>query len=160
VGAYGLAQLEAEFRREEDCLRAVWEARYGLPHPRAHCPSCARERRFYAVGGRRAHACETCRHQLYPTAGTVLQATRLPLLSWFTAVVMVRQGRSARDIHRRAGGSYNAIRRARTTIRDALMGAVAYGVDAAATLGSDATPAAYDRDDFERDLRSLLVRRP
>jgi transposase len=156
---YDLRQMLAEFPAEDDCFRTLWELRFGLPYPQAACPVCARPRRFYALHGRRAFACETCRHQLYPTAGTPLGHTRLPLREWFTTIVMLRGGprpRSAREIHRHTKSSYKAVRRMRVIVHEALMGTVPYGEDAAASLPVQAD-APYSRAEFEQDLRRLIA---
>ena len=154
----------ADFPAEDDCVRALWVARFGSEPPNAACPRCGRSRRFYPVQGRRAYACETCRHHVYLTAASPLQRARLPLRAWFTTVVLVRhQGdpASARDIHRHTGGSYKAVRRMRSVVLEALMGTVAHGEDAAASLpdrhgGEGGAP--YSRRDFDADLRRLLGR--
>lgn len=159
---YDLPQMLAEFPAEDDCVRALWDLRFGLPHPQAVCPACRRPRRFYAVQGRRAFACETCRHQVYPTAGTPLRHTRLPLREWFTTVVLLRAGPrpgSAREIHRHTASSYKAARRMRDVVAHALMGAVPYGEDPAASLPvrhGGRGDAPYSRAEFERDLRQLI----
>jgi hypothetical protein len=36
------------------------------------------------------HQCRSCRHQATHTAGTILEATKLPLTTWFLAFYQVR----------------------------------------------------------------------
>jgi AcrR family transcriptional regulator len=71
---------------EDSCLDWLWRERFSGDGAQATCESCGRERRFHRIRSRRAFGCDSCGHQIYPTAGTVFQRSRAPLSSWFYAV--------------------------------------------------------------------------
>lgn len=53
------------------------------------CAQCRRSAHYYRVKARRAYACEYCGHQLYPTAGTPFNRTRVPLRDWFMVMAQL-----------------------------------------------------------------------
>jgi len=87
VKEYSLARFNAEFPDDDACLEFLFKQRFAnIPH----CPRCgvvAAE--FYRVQGRTCYACVHCRHQLYPTAGTVMHGSRTSLKTWFTAIYLL-----------------------------------------------------------------------
>jgi hypothetical protein len=50
--------------------------------------------------------CNRCRHQTSLTAGTIFEATKLPLTTWFRGIYLITQakkGVSAMELHRHLG---------------------------------------------------------
>lgn len=54
--------------------------------------------------------CQACRHQTSPIAGTVMQGTKLPLMTWFLIYLIsqAKPGLSALALKRHLGVSYPA----------------------------------------------------
>jgi ribosomal protein L37AE/L43A len=97
---------EGEFRErfgtEAACRAALFELRWreGLT-----CPACG-HRGFCALRTRQLLQCNRCKTQVRLTAGTVFQATKLPLTTWFTAIYHLTQskgGISSIELARRLG---------------------------------------------------------
>ncbi len=111
---YTLQQFEADYPDEDACLEALFEKRFG--HLK-WCPHCGCEARFYRVKDRRCYACMDCRHKFYPTAGTVLHRTHIPLKTWFFVIYLFsvsRNGVASREVERLTGIAHgNALRMTR-----------------------------------------------
>jgi len=79
---------------EENCEAALEQARWpdGFRCPRCEC------KEYGLIHGRRhkRYQCRSCRHQATLTAGTILEATKLPLTTWFLAFYLVGQALAAR----------------------------------------------------------------
>src|SRR5688572_28665597 len=97
---------EGEFRErfgtEEACRAALFEMRWraGLT-----CPACG-HRGFCALKTRQLFQCNRCKKQVRLTAGTMFQATKLPLTAWFAAIYHLTQskgGISSIELGRRLG---------------------------------------------------------
>jgi transposase-like protein len=97
---------EGEFRErfgtEEACRAALFEMRWreGLT-----CPACG-HRGFCALKTRQLFQCNRCKKQVRLTAGTMFQATKLPLTTWFAAIYHLTQskgGISSIELARRLG---------------------------------------------------------
>jgi AcrR family transcriptional regulator len=74
---------------DDACLQWLWREQYSADGSRATCEACGRERRFHRLRDRRAFACDSCGHQIYPTAGTIFERSRTPLGTWFRAVLLL-----------------------------------------------------------------------
>ncbi|MCT0232667.1 transposase, partial [Synechococcus sp. CS-1327] len=92
---------------EEKCEAALEHARWsdGFRCPRCEC------QKYGLIGGRRhkRYQCRSCRHQATLTAGTILEATKLPLTTWFLAFYLVGQARtgiSSLALRRHLGVNY------------------------------------------------------
>ncbi len=74
----------AKFATEDACLaelaRRKWPGEF-------ICPRCGHDREHVLVR-RQTRQCLACRHQSSPTAGTVMEHTKLPLAKWFAAVYL------------------------------------------------------------------------
>jgi transposase-like protein len=75
------------------------------------CPRCGGTE-FGLVYGRRhkRYQCRDCRHQATLTAGTIMEATKLPLTTWFQAFYLIGQakkGISSLELSRHLGVAYN-----------------------------------------------------
>src|SRR5207249_4470542 len=89
------------------------------------CPGCEKPSRFYRVKGRSAYSCQFCRHQVYPTAGTIFHKSTTSLQLWFWAIFLMsstRCGISAKQLERETGVTYPTAHRMfkqiRTLLRD------------------------------------------
>jgi ribosomal protein L37AE/L43A len=102
-----LREFQARFGTVEQCRRGLADARW----PRGfECRSCggAEHSRFERLG-RRYWQCAACRTQTSLTAGTLFDASKLPLTVWFLAMYLLTQtktGMSALELHRHLGVSY------------------------------------------------------
>ena len=102
-----LREFQARFGTEEQCRQALLEARwpYGF-----RCPSCeGAEHSCFERHGRSYWQCSACRAQTSLTAGTVFDASKLPLMVWFLGMYLLTQtktGMSALELHRHLGVSY------------------------------------------------------
>ncbi|OIR07141.1 ISXO2-like transposase domain protein [mine drainage metagenome] len=74
------------------------------------CPVCRDDRcATVRAGHRQLWQCYRCRHQTSLIAGTVFEATKLPLTKWFLAIYLVTQSKnaiSALSLRRQIGVSY------------------------------------------------------
>ena len=79
---------------EENCEAALEQARWpeGLRCPRCEC------KEYGLIHGRRhkRYQCRSCRHQATLTAGTTLEAAKLPPTAWFLFFYLVGQALAAR----------------------------------------------------------------
>ena len=69
------------------------------------CPKCG-GRQHCIVGPRSLYQCNACRRQTSLTAGTIFQATKVPLTTWFRAMYHLtqsKQGISSIELGRRLG---------------------------------------------------------
>jgi len=72
------------------------------------------------MSDRRAFACAHCGDHVYPTAGTIFQDTRTPLVSWFYVIylfVTTRHGVSGKELQRQLGVTYKTAYRMGMQIR-------------------------------------------
>src|SRR5687767_3350527 len=53
------------------------------------CPKCERETKFHRIKSRAAYSCQYCRHQVYPTAGTIFHKSTVSLQLWFYAIYLM-----------------------------------------------------------------------
>ena len=105
----GLSMTEflERYGTEEQCVAALEQARWpkGFVCPRCQGTSCSRiETRTHPL-----YQCSACRHQTSLIAGTVMQATKLPLTQWLLAIYLIGQaksGISALTLGRYLGVSY------------------------------------------------------
>jgi ribosomal protein L37AE/L43A len=85
------AAFRERFGTEEACRTALFEMRWreGLA-----CPACG-HRGFCKLTTRELSQCNRCKKQVRLTAGTVFQATKLPLTTWFSAIYHLTQSKGA-----------------------------------------------------------------
>lgn len=98
------AAFRAQYGTEEQCRAALvaWRWPDGF-----RCPRC-QGTRDVEIKARKLYQCCVCRHQASLTAGTIFQATKLPLTTWFTAIYLLTQskkGISSLELARRLGVS-------------------------------------------------------
>ncbi len=96
-----------QYGTEAQCEAAV----IGMRWPEGfRCPTCSDDRYATVRAGRRQlWQCHRCRHQTSLIAGTIFEATKLPLTKWFLAIYLVTQSKnaiSALSLRRQIGVSY------------------------------------------------------
>lgn len=81
------AQFADLYGDEEKCraLITAWRWPDGF-----RCPRCNGSA-YCIVSERRLFQCNACHHQASPTAGTIFDATKLPLTVWFRAMYLITQ---------------------------------------------------------------------
>lgn len=98
-------ELEKRFATDEACREYLFALRWADGFV---CPRCQGRQAWPMQGGR--WLCAGCRHQASVTAGTIFQASHVPLRVWFRAIWQVtsqKQGASAIGVQRSLGlGSY------------------------------------------------------
>jgi transposase len=105
---YTINEFRKEYPTDDVCLDAIFKLRYSaMPC----CPQCQQETTFKRIVGRRCYQCsdKDCQYQLYPTAGTVFEKTRVSLVNWFYVIYLMtstRNGVSAKEIERQIGVTY------------------------------------------------------
>ncbi len=100
-----LAELEARFSTEEDCVEYLFSLRW----PEGFvCPRCSGG--GYWPTKRGLFTCSSCQYQASVKAGTIFERSRLPLVTWFRAIWWVtsqKNGASAKGLQRILGmGGY------------------------------------------------------
>ncbi len=96
-----------QYGSEDQCFDALYSWRW----PKGfECPVCGHDKRC-EVSARRLQQCNRCHHQTSIIAGTIFEASKLPLTIWFQGIYLMTQdkkGISAMQLHRQLGISYNA----------------------------------------------------
>jgi transposase-like protein len=96
-----------EYGTEAQCDAALEQARWPDSF---RCPRCGSAAHGVNQDDRaKRFQCKSCRHQTTLTAGTVMEATKLPLTTWFLAIYLLSQaktGLSALALKRQLGVSY------------------------------------------------------
>jgi transposase-like protein len=106
----GLSLLEFQrlYGSEELCEAALEKARWPDGF---RCPRCKSHEHGLVYGRRlKRYQCRSCGHQATLTAGTIVQATKLPLTSWFLAFYLIGQaktGISSLELSRHLGVKYD-----------------------------------------------------
>lgn len=82
-----LIEFQREYRTEEDCIQAIFQARW----PRGfNCPKCGHD--FgYRLSQRRSIQCASCRRQTSITSGTLFERSKVPLQKWFWLIYLMSQ---------------------------------------------------------------------
>jgi transposase-like protein len=129
----------------------------------SECPNCGRATKFHRIQSRAAYSCQYCRHQVYPTAGTIFHKSTTNLQLWFWGIFLMsstRCGISAKQLEREIGVSYPTAHRMFKQIRtllaqddDQLSGKVE--VDETAYGGK---PRAYDTIGMTRSQAQMWAK--
>jgi ribosomal protein L37AE/L43A len=102
-----LREFQARYGTEAQCRVALQCARWPNGF---RCPSCdGREHSHFERLGRSYWQCSTCRCQTSLTSGTIFDASKLSLTTWFLGMYLLSQtktGMSALELHRHLGVSY------------------------------------------------------
>jgi predicted DNA-binding transcriptional regulator YafY len=78
-----IAGSRSNFSDDDSCLE--WLKNQIFPHG-IKCEVCNRITKHHKIKGRRCYACDNCRHQVYPTAGTMFHKSTIPLKTWFDII--------------------------------------------------------------------------
>ncbi|WP_421991018.1 IS1595 family transposase [Qipengyuania sp.] len=130
---FSVREFFQRFNSEDACLEHIMQVRFG--GTRFDCPKCGTvESTFHKLQKRRTYVCASCGHHVNPTAGTILENTRTPLVSWFYAIYLfctTRHGVSGKELQRQLGVTYKTAYRIGQQIRDLM--SKAQGFDALLT---------------------------
>jgi transposase len=89
----------------------------------SECPKCGKQTKFHRIKSRAAYSCQYCRHQVYPTSGTIFHKSTTSLQLWFWAIYLMsstRCGISAKQLEREIGVTYKTAHRMFKQIRTLL----------------------------------------
>ncbi|MEK6272858.1 MAG: IS1595 family transposase [Actinomycetota bacterium] len=87
------------------------------------CPKCGKKTKFHRIKSRAAYSCQYCRHQVYPTKGTIFERSTTSLQLWFWAIYLMsstRCGISAKQLEREIRVTYKTAWRMFREIRTLL----------------------------------------
>ena len=116
---FSVREFFQRFPNEEACLDHIMLVRFG--GTRFDCKKCGVVgATHHRLAERRAYSCSHCGSHVYPTAGTILQDTRTPLVSWFYAMYLfctTRHGVSGKELQRQLGVTYKTAWRMCNLIR-------------------------------------------
>jgi transposase-like protein len=102
-----MPEFIAQYGTEAQCAATLEQARWPDGF---RCPRCGSAAHGVIQDDRaKRFQCKACRHQTTLTAGTVMEATKLPLTTWFLAIYLLSQaktGLSALALKRQLGVSY------------------------------------------------------
>lgn len=116
---FSIREFFARFPTDDACLAHIMDVRFG--GARFECSSCGKESTHHKLATRRTFVCAACGHHVNPTAGTILENTRTPLVSWFYAMYLfctTRHGVSGKELQRQLGVTYKTGYRIGQQIRD------------------------------------------
>ncbi len=116
---FSVRKFFQRFPTEEACLDHIMTVRFG--GTRFECNVCGKDATHHKLAKRRTYVCAHCGHHVNPTAGTILENTRTPLVSWFYAIYLfctTRHGVSGKELQRQLGVTYKTAYRIGQQIRD------------------------------------------
>lgn len=106
---------------EAKCRRALFRSRWPTGF---RCPGCDhRAHSSFRREGQRMYQCRRCRHQTSLLSGTLLEATKLPLMTWFLAMYLLTSSKtnlSALQLKRHLGVSYRTAWRLKHKVMQAM----------------------------------------
>ena len=111
-------EFQKHFPDDEACLHHMMATRYGGTE--IDCPKCGVYGKFYRLKRDRSYLCQHCKHEIYPTAGTFMHRTHLPLHKWFFAMFLFstsRHGVAAMELKRQLDIPYKTAWRMAHEIR-------------------------------------------
>ena len=114
-----LSDFLRQYGSEEQCREALFRWRWPEGF---RCPVCGHDG-YCEITTRQLYQCRHCHHQASLTAGTIFEATNLPLTTWFLAMYLLTQsksGLSALAMSRQLGISYNATWRLKHKLMQAM----------------------------------------
>jgi len=87
-----LSEFQRLYGTEDLCEAALEKTRWPDGF---RCPRCGGNEHGLVYGRRfKRYQCRICRHQATLTAGTIMQATKLPLTTWFQAFYLIGQAKT------------------------------------------------------------------
>ena len=119
----GLSMVEflAQYGTEVKCRKALYRTRW----PKGfRCPACARSGHTrFRREGQVYYQCRRCRHQTTLLSGTLFEATKLPLRTWFLGLyllVSTKTNMAALELQRHLGVSYRSAWRLKHKVMQAM----------------------------------------
>ena len=115
-----LSDFLKDYGTQEQCFNALVEWRWPDGF---RCPMCSHDK-YCLLKSHNLFQCNRCHHQASVTAGTIFEATKLPLTTWFQGIYFITQdkkGVSSMELHRILGISYNAAWRMKQKLMQAMM---------------------------------------
>jgi ribosomal protein L37AE/L43A len=110
-----------QYGTQAKCARALYRARW----PKGfRCPACDdRRRSSFRRGNQTIYQCRACQHQTTLIAGTLMQDTKLPLVTWFLAIYLLTSTKTnlaALELKRHLGVCYRTAWRLKHKIMRAM----------------------------------------
>lgn len=112
------AHLLDTFGTNQQCLAHLARLRWpdGI-----RCETCQRTTRHHLIASRKCYSCQDCGTQVYPTAGTIFENSKVPLPDWFYVIFQLsktKTGIPAKQIQRELGVSYPTALRMKVLLMD------------------------------------------
>lgn len=117
-----LQDFQKSYGTEEACRERLFKMRWPAGF---ECPQCGCNR-YYTVTTRNLYQCTMCKHQSSVISGTIFEASKLPLTTWFLAIYFITQskdGLSGLHLRRLLGISVNAAFRMKQKIQHVMKNA-------------------------------------
>jgi transposase len=121
---FSLMEFMREYPDDASCLDRLWRDRFAADGHHAHCPRCARERKFHRTSTRASYTCDTCGLHVHPMKGTIFEKSTTSLHHWFYAIYLMASTRSAisaKQLEREIGVTYKTAHRMMKKIRTELL---------------------------------------
>jgi len=116
-----LPEFLIRYGTEAKCRRALFRTRWPNGY---RCPRCAcRTRSRFDRGGQTYYQCRHCRHQATLVSGTLFEATKLPLTTWFLGLYLLTSTKTnlaALELKRHLGVSYRTAWRLKHKVMQAM----------------------------------------
>lgn len=104
---YTFKQFQTEYPDDAACLAKLMEIKHG--GTKLYCPACGVLSQFHPMTKRKAFACQSCGHHIFPCAETIFHKSSTPLTKWFFAMYLMtstRHGVAAKELERQLGVTY------------------------------------------------------
>lgn len=116
-----LPEFLVQYGTEAKCRRALFRTRW----PKGYrCPKCAcRTHSRFDRGSQTYYQCRQCRHQATLVSGTLFEATKLPLATWFLGLYLLTSTKTnlaALELKRHLGVSYRTAWRLKHKVMQAM----------------------------------------
>ncbi len=105
--AMTLLEFQEQFNSEDTCREHLYKMRWSEGFV---CPKCGAVDEPFNIKSRNLYQCKHCNHQTSVTAGTVMDKTRIKLLTWFWAMFLMsndKRGCSAMQLSVELGLCYS-----------------------------------------------------
>ncbi len=116
-----MPEFMAQYGTETKCRRALFRSRWPQGY---RCPACAgRLSSRFRREGRMYYQCRVCRHQTTLLSGTLFEATKLPLTTWFLAIHLLtstKTNMAALELKRHLGVTYRTAWRLKHKVMEAM----------------------------------------
>jgi hypothetical protein len=117
-----MTQFMAQYGTEAKCRRALFRSRWPRGYRCAACAGCFSSR--FRREGQLYYQCRACRHQTTLLSGTLFEATKLPLTTWFLAIHLLtstKTNMAALELKRHLGVTYRTAWRLKHKVMEAMM---------------------------------------